>query len=93
VDIPVHDKEDSTPVHLMPCGVDVENDNGVAEAKVNCYFTSTMKKESQNGIVFVSTIKRQGGTKRQSLFAQGCIPNSTDVCKMQIRGSTRSRDP
>ena len=51
VDIPVDDKGDSTVVHLMPCGIDTKNDNGVAEAKVNCYFTSTIKEESPNGML------------------------------------------
>ena len=50
VDIPVEDKGDPTVVHLMPCGIDTKNDSGVAEAKVNCYFTSTMKEESPNGM-------------------------------------------
>ena len=55
VNIPVHDKEDSTVVHLMPCGVDTENDNGVAGAKVNCYFNSTMKPETSNGMLHYRT--------------------------------------
>jgi len=33
-------------LHLMPCEIAA---SGVSEAKVNCYFTSTMKEDSPNG--------------------------------------------
>ena len=36
----------STVLHLMPCEI---NANGVNKAKVDCYFTSTIKEDSPNG--------------------------------------------
>ena len=36
----------STMLHLMPCEI---NADGVNKAKVDCYFTSTMKEDSSNG--------------------------------------------
>ena len=48
VSVNLQGKECSKPVvlHLMPCEIDA---SGVSKAKVNCYFTSTMKEDSPNG--------------------------------------------
>ena len=48
VSVNVQGKECSQPVvlHLMPCEI---NASGVNKAKVDCYFTSTMKKDGANG--------------------------------------------